>query len=96
MNVQAAIKELQKTMPKSKPRAAFGTWPTYAWLVRGLVEKGHGISDAVNHVLTHSGVPNTKQSFGSLRAAFYKIRLDEWPAAMAPKTEPEPEGSEFE
>jgi hypothetical protein len=91
MNVQAAIKELNKSLGPPKERAAFGTWPTYAWLVRGLVEKNHGVSDAVTHVLTQSGLPVTKRSFGSLRAAFYKIRLDEWPAAIAQKDAPEPE-----
>ena len=92
MDLTATIKELSRTLGTPKPRHAFGTWPTYAWVVRGLVERGHGITDAVNHVLDNSGIPNTKQAFGSLRAAYYHIKTAEWPAQME-KT-PDVEGFE--
>lgn len=83
MNVKAAIEELSKTLGKPKPRAAFGQWVPYAWLVRGLVEKGFGVSTAVNHVLENSGFASNKQAFGSLRASFYKIKDLEWPVSLA-------------
>lgn len=83
MNVKAAIQELSKTLGEPKPRAPFGQWPTFAWIVRGLVEKGHGVSDAVNHVLENSGLPKTRQSFGSLRAAYYQLKDREWPAELS-------------
>lgn len=93
VNVQAAIKELSRTLGPPKPRAAFGTWTTYAWLVRGLVEKGHGVTSAVNHVLDNSGLEHNDTAFGSLRAAYYKLKDAEWPAelsnAAAKGTEPE-------
>lgn len=83
MNIQAALNELSKTLGTPKPRAAHGAWVNPAWLVRGLVEKGHGVSAAVNHVLDNSGFGNNEQAFGSLRAAYYKIREDEWPVKLA-------------
>lgn len=94
MNLQDTVQALAKSLGTPKPRAAFGTWPNYAWIVRGLVEKGYGISDAVNHVLNESGMPNTKQSFGSLRASYYQIKTREWPAEFSKKQAEEVEGFE--
>lgn len=83
MNLQTTLKELSARMGPPKERAAFGTWVPAAWLVRGLVEQGHGISDAVNQVIKSLGHANNKRAFGSLRAAYYKVRDQEWPAAFA-------------
>ena len=94
MNIRTTIAELNKSLGTPKPRQAFGTWPSYAWLVRGLVEKGHGVSDAVNHVLNNSGLPVTRQAFGSLRASFYQIKTREWPAEFSKKQAAEVEGFE--
>lgn len=58
------------------------------------MEKGYGISDAVNHVLNESGMPNNRQAFGSLRAAFYKVKTQEWPAEFSNKQSAEVEGFE--
>ena len=70
-------------MGPPKSRAAFGQWVPFAWVVRGLVEQGFGISDAVKEVLESSGFPNNKQNFGSLRASYYKCRDAEWPAELS-------------
>jgi len=94
MNIAAAVKELSKTLGTPKPRAAFGQWIPYAWLVRGLVEQGHGVSDAVHHVLDNSGFANNPQAFGSLRASFYKVKTAEWPVEYATKGSGEEEGFE--
>ena len=91
MKFDSALKELSRTLGPPKERAAFGQWTAPGWLVRGLVEKGHGVSDAVNHVLDNTGFGNTKKNFGSLRASYYKLRTMEWPAAIAQKDAPEPE-----
>jgi len=83
MNIAAAVKELSKTLGTPKPRAAFGSLVPYAWLVRGLVEKGFGVSDSVHHVINNSGLKGSKQTFGSLRAAYYKVKTQEWPVEHA-------------
>ena len=83
MNLQSTIKELSEKLGPPKPRAAHGQWLPYAWLVRGLVEKGYGITESVRNVLENSGVKHSKTAFGSLRAAFYKVRDEEYPASFS-------------
>lgn len=87
MDVRSALEELSAKLGPPKHRAAHGQWIPYAWLVRGLVERGHGVTDAVNHVLENSGIPpkEHKQAFGSVRAAYYTIRDREWPADYSNK-----------
>ena len=94
MNIQSAIKELSKSLGTPRPRAAFGSLVPYAWLVRGLVEKGFGVSDSVHHVINNSGLTNNNQTFGSVRAAYYKIRESEWPVEHAASETTEEEGFE--
>ena len=94
MDISAAVKELSKTLGTPRPRAAFGSLVPYAWLVRGLVEQNHGVSDSVHHVINNSGLVNNKQTFGSLRAAYYKIRDAEWPVEHAAKGATDEEGFE--
>ena len=83
MDTKAMVKALSARMGPPKARAAFGTWPAFAWVVRGLTEQGYGITEAVREVLENSGFPATKQNFGSLRAAFYKIKTADWPAELS-------------
>jgi hypothetical protein len=85
MNIQTAIRDLSSKLGPPKPRAAHGQWVPYAWLVRGLVEKGHGVSRSVNYVLENAGLTITEASFGSVRSAYYKIKDQEWPAKLAGK-----------
>lgn len=96
MDISATIKQLSEKLGKPKPRAAFGTWNSYSWLVRGLVERGHGVTAAVRHVLENSGMPDTPQAFGSLRASYYKIRDKEWPAEISNAEMRKIEPDEFE
>ena len=98
MDISATIKELSDRLGPPRERAPFGQWTSYAWIVRGLVEKHHGVTDAVRHVLENSGFVNSKSAFGSLRAAFYKIRDAEWPAEISNKElkKIEPKYDEFE
>lgn len=86
MNIESTIEELSKRLGPPRFRAAFGQWLPYAWLVRGLVERGHGVTDAVNTVLGGTGFAGARSSFGSLRAAYYKIRTRPWPA-QSPQSE---------
>ena len=79
MSIQSAIDDLSKKLGTPKERTPFGEWVPYAYLVRGLVEKGHGVTASVNHVLTSTGKAVDKRTFGSLRAAYYKIRETPWP-----------------
>ena len=84
MSIQATIDELSKKLGTPRDRATFGQWIPYAYLVRGLVEKGHGVTTAVKHVLTSTGNPVDKRTFGSLRAAYYKIKDTPWPEDTEP------------
>lgn len=90
MNYQKAIDEISASLGPPKPRAGFGQWMPLAWLVRGLVERGHNVTNAVNAVLDQTKLPVNISSFGSLRAAFYRVKDQPWPA------QPEPETTEFE
>lgn len=79
MSIQSAIDELSQKLGTPQDRAVFGQWVPYAYLVRGLVEKGHGVTTAVKHILTSTGNEVNKRTFGSLRAAYYKIKDTPWP-----------------
>lgn len=83
LNINATINDIAKKLGVPKQRAAFGTWPSYAWVVRGLVEQGHSVTPAVRQVLESTGMGRMKQAAGSLRAAYYKIRDKEWPAELS-------------
>ena len=83
MDINAVVKNLSAKLGPPKSRAAFGTWPTYAWVVRGLVERGYGVTAAVKQVLESTGHGNNEQAFGSLRAAYYHIKTAEWPAEFS-------------
>lgn len=79
MSIQSAIDELSKKLGTPQERASFGQWVPYAYLVRGLTEKGHGVTAAVRHVLTSTGIEVNKRTFGSLRARYYEIKDKPWP-----------------
>jgi hypothetical protein len=92
MDIQKAITEITKQIGPPKTRAAHGQWTPMAWIVRGLVERNYGVTDAVKHVLENSGHANTEKAFDSLRAAYYSIRGRDWPAQV--ETEEKEEGFE--
>ena len=79
MSIQSAIDELSKQLGTPRERAVFGQWVPYAYLVRGLTERGHGVTTSVKHVLISTGNPVDKRTFGSLRAAYYTIKDKPWP-----------------
>lgn len=83
MNIRSTIKELTTLLGPPKERAEFGSLKPYAWLVRGLVEKGYGVTESVRVVLQQSDVGNSEKTFRSTRAAYYKIRDKTWPAESA-------------
>jgi hypothetical protein len=80
VKLEAAIKEIQRGMGPPKFRAAHGQWVPYAWVVRGLVEKGHGVVDAVRAVVERANIHPPDVAIRSIRAAYYKIRTVPWPA----------------
>lgn len=100
MKLEAAIKEIGNRMGPPKPRAAYGQWVPYAWIVRGLVEAGHGVMDAVRSTVDSAKLHPPEVALKSVRAAYYKIRHEEWPADMATRvtgdTEQPEETEEFE
>lgn len=80
VKLDAAIKEINKGMGPPKFRAAHGQWVPYAWVVRGLVENGHGVVDAVRAVVERANLHPPDVAIRSIRAAYYKIRTAPWPA----------------
>jgi hypothetical protein len=100
VNVDAAIREIKKDMGPPEFRAGYGQHVKYAWVVRGLVEQGYGVSESVRHVVEKAGLTPPAKVERSLRASYYKIRLKEWPAehAEAAATEgiPKEETDDFE
>lgn len=81
--IQATIDALSKRLGPTKQRAEFGQWVPYAYLVRGLTEKGHGVTAAVKHVLESAGMQVNSRTIGSLRARYYAIRETPWPEEEA-------------
>ena len=77
--LQSTINALSKHLGPVKERATFGQWVPYAYVVRGLAEQGHSVTAAVKHVLESASMPRTPRTFGSLRAAYYKIKDKPWP-----------------
>lgn len=78
---------------ESKGRIPYGQWIPLAWLTRGLVEKGYGVTQAVAHVLENSGFNYSVGAYESVRSAYYKIKDHPWPAAFV---QAEPETTDFE
>lgn len=83
MDIDAAIREVQKDMGVPGYRAAYGQHVPFAWIVRGLVEQGYGVSESVRKVVEKAGLTPVDRSVRSLRATYYKVRTREWPANMA-------------
>lgn len=83
MDIDAAIREIKKDMGPPEFRAAYGQHVKYAWIVRGLVEQGYGVSESVRQVVEKAGLTPPAKVERSLRASYYKIRLREWPADLA-------------
>ena len=101
MDIDAQIKVIKEGMGPPEFRAAYGQHVRFAWVVRGLVEQGYGVTQSVKEVVAKAGLTPPKKVERSLRASYYKIRDKEWPAEMAqsvaadgvPETE---EAEEFE
>lgn len=83
MDIDAAIREIKKDMGPPAYRAAYGQHVKYAWIVRGLVEQGYGVSESVRQVIERAGLAPFDRVFRSLRVAYYKIKDREWPAEQA-------------
>lgn len=85
MDVNVAIKEIAKGMGRPRFRAQHGEWVPYAWIVRGLVEKGHEVTASVKQVVEKGNLQPPEVAIRSVRAAYYKIRKKPWPKKMAEK-----------
>ena len=96
VDIDAAIREIKKDMGPPEFRAAYGQHVKYAWVVRGLVEQGYGVSESVRHVVEKAGLTPPDKVVRSLRASYYKIRDREWPAEQATAAAEEPEVDDFE
>lgn len=83
VNIDVAIKRIDKIIGKPRFRAAHGQWTPYAWIVRGLVERGHLVVESVRSVVYSSGLTPVDVAERSIRSAYYKIREREWPANFA-------------
>lgn len=83
MNIDVAIKRIDTIIGKPRFRAAHGQWTPYAWIVRGLVERGHLVLDSVRSVVYSSGLTPPDVAERSIRSAYYKIRFRAWPANYA-------------
>lgn len=83
MDIQLAIKKIDAVIGKPRFRAAHGQWKPYAWIVRGLVEKGHPVSESVRRVVAETGLTPPDIAERSIRSAFYKIHTLPWPENYA-------------
>jgi len=85
VKLEEAIKEIRNGMGSPKFRAAHGQWVPYAWVVRGLVENGHGVLDSVRAVVDRAKLHPEDVATRSVRAAYYKIRKSPWPVSSRKK-----------
>jgi hypothetical protein len=83
VDIDAAIKEVMTGMGPPGHRASYGQHVPLAWIIRGLVERGHLVSESVRTVVAKAGLDHDPKAVGSVRAAYYRIRDKEWPAERA-------------
>lgn len=83
MDIQLAIKRIDAVIGKPRFRAAHGQWKPYAWIVRGLVERGHPVSESVRQVVAETGLTPADIAERSIRSAYYKIHTLPWPENYA-------------
>ena len=78
-DILARIDELKKKAPPpSAKRAAPGRWVAPAWVVRGLVEDGYGVMEAVRIVVNGEGHEPVEAAETGIRQAYYKIKGRPW------------------
>ena len=89
MSIQDQIEKLQRASPPPRPRAAHGQWVEPAWIVRGLVEAGHQVTDACRYVIGSMDLDVEEgKAIRSLRQAYYAVRDKEfWPDDMKKASE---------
>lgn len=83
VDIDAQIRVIKEGMGPPEFRAAYGQHVKFAWVVRGLVEQGYGVTQSVKHVVAKAGLTPPARVERSLRAGYYKIRDKEWPAELA-------------
>lgn len=75
MDIQKAITEIARSRPLPRTqRANYGQWVEPAWVVRGLVERGCGVTDAVNAVIAQMNLHPQRKAFNGVKAAYYALR----------------------
>lgn len=75
MSAQDIIQEILKKRPVPPTRrASHGQWVEAGWVVRGLVEKGWSVSDAVREVVSTLKLTPPDKAFRGIRACYYTIR----------------------
>lgn len=67
--------------PPAPARSGYGQWVRPAWVVRGLVARGWGVSDAVRETVAAMGLEGDR-AFRGVRACYYAIRTEPWPDDM--------------
>ena len=76
MNSRTATRQLAKTKPPRRRRAAHGQWVEPARAVHDLVGKGTwNVSDAVREVVKKFKFPDKHHAFKGVRAAYYVLCL---------------------
>lgn len=68
-----------KPEPGSSRRRTNKYWIPYAWAVRVLVDRGHGVTESVRTVLARAGKETTDSNVACLRVVYYNVRKLMWP-----------------
>ena len=75
MNARAAVKQVSKKKPPTRPRAGHGQWVEPAAAVFELVSKQKwNVSDAVREVVGQFEFKDPEHAFNGVRAAYYVMR----------------------
>ncbi len=79
MKIEEVIREIQRRTPLPPARRAqHGQWVKPAWVVRGLVEQGWGVFDAVHQTIATLNLHPPKKAFNGVKAAYYQLRNKPW------------------
>ena len=86
-NVREIVREITARAAPAAVRGGYGHWIAPAWAVRMLVDKGWGVTAAVQQVIDTMELEPRRKAFSGVRTQYYKLRGKPWPEGM--KDEPE-------
>lgn len=57
-------------------------WIPFAWAVRGMTDRGYGVTESARAVLARGNVEATKENIACLRVVYYRVKKLMWPPEL--------------